>query len=307
MSKIRRRRDVPETVQQPIIDIKAEQAVTDSTASAEQAVTLQSPVTPINKRVVPAQRNGAASGQEKDAVRGELIAHCGTRKISFEELQSISVPETTRTHKPVAHHEIVFALMESLAFRHITCVRSEFAVSPDGMKCFGVLDLDAEFNGCRFAIGMRNSHDKSMRLAMTVGLRVQICDNMAFKGDFTPVLAKHSRNLNLIDSISVGVDKIQRNFEPLRNQVIRWQQEYLSNEQAKLIIYSAFMEKKLKAPNTLMQVVHNCYFIPMYDEFKDPTLWSLANSFTSAFKTLKPVRQFQVTAKLGDFLEQYAK
>lgn len=34
---------------------------------------------------------------------------------------------------------------------------------------FGVLDLATEMHGCRFSIGVRNTHDKSMRLAMTVG------------------------------------------------------------------------------------------------------------------------------------------
>lgn len=237
---------------------------------------------------------------------GNLIAHCGTTKIGFDELKRISAPAATRTYKPVEHHTIVEALLESLSFRHISCIRSEFAVSPDGMKMFGILDLDAEFNGCRFAIGIRNSHDKSMRLAMTVGLRVVVCDNMAFQGDFTPVLAKHSRSLNLIDSISIGVDKIQRNFDPLKNQVHKWQQEYLRNEEAKLIIYAAFVEGKLKAPNGLMPLVHKLYFKPEHEEFKDPTLWSLSNAFTSAFKSLLPIRQFQVTAKLGNFIEQYA-
>lgn len=33
-------------------------------------------------------------------------------------------------------------------------------------------------------------------------------------GDFTPVLAKHTKSFNLIDTLSVGVDRIQRNFEP---------------------------------------------------------------------------------------------
>ncbi len=31
---------------------------------------------------------------------------------------------------------------------------------------------------------------------------------------FTPVLAKHSKSFSLIDCISVGVDRMQRNFEP---------------------------------------------------------------------------------------------
>jgi hypothetical protein len=33
-------------------------------------------------------------------------------------------------------------------------------------------------------------------------------------GVFTPVLAKHSKSFSLIDCISVGVDRMQRNFEP---------------------------------------------------------------------------------------------
>jgi DNA phosphorothioation-dependent restriction protein DptH len=88
----------------------------------------------------------------------------------------------------VPHAEVVEALVETLGFRHICVVAEEFAVSKDGMKMFGVLDLDTGMHGCRFSIGVRNAHDKSMRLAMTVGYRVFVCENMAFSGDFQPVL-----------------------------------------------------------------------------------------------------------------------
>jgi hypothetical protein len=36
---------------------------------------------------------------------------------------------------------------------------------------------------------------------------------LAICGIFTPVLAKHTKSFNLIDTLSVGVDRIQRNFE----------------------------------------------------------------------------------------------
>jgi hypothetical protein len=39
-------------------------------------------------------------------------------------------------------------------------------------------DLETAFEGCRFSIGIRNAKDKSMRLAMTVGYRVFVCDNI---------------------------------------------------------------------------------------------------------------------------------
>ena len=232
-----------------------------------------------------------------------LIAHRGTSKVDRDFLKTIPTPQATRTHQPIAHVQIVEALIETLSFRHITVVRDEYAVSPDGNRMFGVLDLDYEFTDARFSIGIRNSNDKSMRLAMTVGYRVFVCDNMAFSGDFQPVLAKHSRKLELIDLISVGVDKIQRNFAPLKLQINDWREYSLETRSAKEIIYDAFLDSTLGIPRNLMPRVHKLYFNPEIDDFKPRTLWSLSNAFTSAFKELKPVKQFQATARLGDFLE----
>ena len=95
----------------------------------------------------------------------------GGRTIGREELMLVPTPPATETHRPIPHHEIVQALIETLGFRHIGVVHDEYAVSLDGMKMFGVLDLATEMSGCRFSIGLRNSHDKSMRLAMTCGYR----------------------------------------------------------------------------------------------------------------------------------------
>jgi hypothetical protein len=234
-----------------------------------------------------------------------LIAHCGTRKLSREELLAIPTPEATKSHQPLAHAEIVEALIESLSFRHIEVVSDEYAVSPDGMRMFGVVTLNHEYSDCRFAIGIRNANDKSMRLALVVGLKVTVCDNMMFKGDFQPVLAKHTRNFSLVDALSIGVDRIQRNFEPLQTLVYSWQHYLLADRDAKLVLYDAFVEGQLDAPKSLLPVVHKHYFEPQYEAFKRRTLWSLSNAFTSAFKELKPERQFQATAKLGGFLERY--
>lgn len=232
-----------------------------------------------------------------------LIAHCGTRKVTREELLRISVPEGTRTHQPLPHYQIVEVLEEALSFRFLKVVRDEYAVSPDGMKMFGVMDLNQEFSGYRFSIGLRNSNDKSMRLALTVGYRVFVCDNMAFSGDFTPLLHKHTRKLELYDAISVAVDRIQRGFEPLKRQVEMMRESVLTEEEVKLIIYRAFLDRTIKGiPRHLMPLVHDLYFHPKEEAFSPRNLWSLSNAFTSAFKKLAPVRQFETTARLGAYL-----
>ena len=231
-----------------------------------------------------------------------LLTHCGAQKLTRDQLAELPTPAGTDTHHPVPHIEIVNSLLETLAFRHINVVRDEYAVSPDGRKLFGVAELEATFDGCRFSIGIRNSNDKSMRLALTVGYRVFVCDNLAFHGDFTPVLAKHSKHFNLLDALSVGVDRMQRNFEPMSRQVQAWKQQQLTDGEAKLVIYRAFLEEQLDAPKHLARDVHRLYFDPQHEEFAPRTLWSLSNAFTSAFKALDPIPQFKATAKLGAFL-----
>lgn len=259
-----------------------------------------------SREMTLASPSNAHSQKEIDRMEGTLLAHCGAAKIGREELALVPSPPGTTTHKVIPHHEVINALVDTLSLRHIAPVREEYAVSKDGMKMFGIMELETTFQGCRFALGIRNAHDKSMRLAMTVGYRVLVCDNMAFSGDFTPVLAKHSKNFNLIQSLDIGVSEMQRNFDPMTKQVARWRDSQLTDVSAKLIIYQAFIEGDVDLPKHLAGPVHNLYFNPEHEEFAPRTMFSLSNAFTSALKQLDPVPQFRATAKLGPFLETRA-
>ena len=234
---------------------------------------------------------------------GESTLIASTEKLTRQQLLAVPTPLGTATHRPIPHAEVVGTLVETLGFRHIAVVKDEFAVSRDGMKMFGVLDLDTGMHGCRFSIGIRNAHDKSMRLAMTVGYRVFVCENMAFSGDFQPILAKHSKHFSLQNAVSIGVDQMQRNFDGMRKQVEGWKESQLTDVEAKLVIYRAFIEADLEVPKALARPVHDLYFSPQHEEFQSRTLWSLSNAFTSAFKQLEPIPQFKATAKLAGFLE----
>ena len=94
-------------------------------------------------------------------MEGTLLAHCGAAKLGREELALVPAPLGTATHKVIPHHEVINALVDTLSLRHIAPVREEYAVSRDGMKMFGIMELETTFQGCRFALGIRNAHDKS--------------------------------------------------------------------------------------------------------------------------------------------------
>jgi hypothetical protein len=118
-------------------------------------------------------------------------------------------------------------------------------------------------------------------------------------GAFQPLLAKYSKSFSLVDAISLGVDRMQRNFEPMRRQVETWQAQQLSSA-----IYRAFIEDELDAPKHLARRVHEMYFAPQHEDFQPRTMWSLSNAFTSACKELDPIPQFKATAMLGAYLER---
>jgi len=231
-----------------------------------------------------------------------LMAHTGTTEMmTRDQLVTILPPESTDTFKPIQHSVLVDEILESLARRQLSVIHDEYAVSDDGMKLFGLLDLTTSSDDFRFSIGIRNANDKSMRFGMVSGLKVFVCDNMAFHGEFFAIQAKHTKNLQIMDSIALGIDRIQRNFKPLTEQVERWKQNQPTDDRAKSLIYDAFIGDKLDAPKHLARLVGDHYFNPQYSAFEPRNSWSLQNAFTSAFKVLDPLPQFRATASLGEF------
>ena len=234
-----------------------------------------------------------------------LIAHCGAELMTRQNLLSIKTPEGTDTHHPVPHAELVQTIIEALAFRNLEVVEDQYALTADGNRMFGVLALNVLYNDCRIQIALRNSHDKSFSIGLTVGYKVFCCDNLAFHGDFEALSKKHSKHINIQEVVTLGVDRMQRNFAPMMKQVDAWQGFNLPDQTAKLVIYEAFIAGKLPAPQHLARQVAEEYFEPQFDEFKPRTMWSLSNSFTSAFKALDPIPLMKATAKLNPFLEHF--
>jgi hypothetical protein len=58
----------------------------------------------------------------------------------------------------------------------------------------------------------------------------------------TPVLKKHTKNFDLNAALTLGVDNIQRNFEPMVQAVEPWRGHQLTDVQAKQVIYEAYVE-----------------------------------------------------------------
>jgi len=187
--------------------------------------------------------------------QAQLMAHCGSSKITRGGIESDSDTRGgAQTHQPLPHFEIVGALGRNLELpADLRLCGKNMQFSTDGMKMFGVLDLETTFDGCRFSIGVRNSNDKSMPAGSHRGLpRVLYATTWRFQGDFTPVLAKHTKTRQPCGHpLDRPWTACSGTSNPMRKQVDVWKQSCLTDEAAKLIIYRAFVEGALDVPKTL--------------------------------------------------------
>ena len=232
-----------------------------------------------------------------------LMLHAGAQKLGRQDLLALPTPEGTETHRPIAHSKIVAGIIEALAYRKLEVVRDEYGVTPDGMRMFGFLEVNIERDGLRLGIACRNANDKAFALGIVAGYRTFCCDNLAFRGEFFAVTRKHSKALEgeLQDVLAIGVDRVQRQYEPLLAQVDAWKSHSLADAQAKEVVYDAFVREAVDCPKHLMKEVDRNYFDPQHDEFKPRTLYSLQNAFTSAFKKLDPLPMYRATSSAGEF------
>lgn len=236
---------------------------------------------------------------------GTLIAHCGARYVTREELYTIVPPPATDTWRPVAHAELMAFLEAELQRRKLQITREEYAVQREGALLFGILDLAwQDTNEFAAAIGIRTSNNKSMSLQLAVGARIMVCDNLAFLGDLIALKRRHTARLNLAVELSQALDRYQDGFHKLSGHIERLKHSPISDSDAKLMIYQVFEQGCM--PVRFFPMVHSTYFMPEDERtepdlaaFADRNLWSLHNAFTHYMGLMQPGPAFQATVKLG--------
>src|SRR5215472_13070588 len=71
---------------------------------------------------------------------------CYGNRLTREELVQVKTPVGTPTHKTIPHGVVVEKLIEALQLPPHWRSAGEYAVSSDGVKMFGVMDLSSGFD-----------------------------------------------------------------------------------------------------------------------------------------------------------------
>lgn len=156
-----------------------------------------------------------------------FVNHCGAKLITPEELQKVPCPEPEGIWRPVPHMEIVDTVTRKAVEYGLEVTGTELSVDKNGRRMFGVMRIqqhvvvsDSEFG---FAVGFRNSHDKSLAFRIVLGTQVFVCDNLCMHGGLFDESRIHTINIDpgaivqrAFESFEVSAQMVQTRYDRLR-------------------------------------------------------------------------------------------
>ena len=220
---------------------------------------------------------------------GELVLHCGAGKVSRADLMNVATPMATETWRPVPHYEVAELVANEAGRRGYEIVKEEYGLTASGEKMFGVLRFKPENTGVEYtrALGIRNSHNKQFALGLAAGMSVFCCDNLSFSGDIT-IHRKHTSGIEIGELIPQAFEKLAYQYVRLEERIGGMKLEAVSIDQARVI---TVMAAEIRAiPSCDIIEVLNEFKQPRHEEFREPTKWSLYNSFTETAKKYSAAR-----------------
>lgn len=262
-----------------------------------------------------------------------LISHTPSGQVvTLDELRQIPAgPSLGSRHRPVAHGVLVDAVRDSFAARGYGIAREQYAVAKEGARLFGAIDLLPQTGRALFdpsqgqgmAVGIRHSNDQAFALGLIAGVRVFVCDNLAFSGGESLLHRKHTSGLRLDTEIRLGMERAFGDFEKLAQLMAMSQEREVSTDDAELLMYKLSLEGQVIAPNQLGKV-HQWYFEPEriaqdntaagihlddpqrgFDDVTTRTVYSVMNAVTRVARDFPVWRQQETGALLTDFVAGY--
>ena len=162
---------------------------------------------------------------------------------------------------------------------------------------FGFLRFAQEsVPGITRGLGIRNSHDKSLRFSLAAGGHVVICDNLLVGGSMV-IHRKHTAGIVVEELVTGAFDKLAEEFEKLELNIEKMKSMRLDGDEARIAVVKAAEIKAI--PSCDIIPVRDGFLEPQHEEFREPTRWSLYNSFTETAKKYSPARADQCYQRLA--------
>lgn len=240
-----------------------------------------------------------------------MLSDRGVRNVSFQELRDMDTPEKTATYSPLAHFSFAHnthSIGEEILGKDGFSLNSEcYTVSPDNGKMFMLLGYKNGTQGIEMAVAGRNSTDKSMKIALSIGNagKVTICNNMLITGEVV-IMRKHIGDVfeYLEEKLVMGMRKVTDKWADLKEQVELFKEIEFDDRDAHHFFVQAG-RKNVIGKKMFFDTLKE-YHEPKHEEFEPRNLWSAYNAVTECLKSVPIQATLERHKAFHDFSRSFA-
>lgn len=230
----------------------------------------------------------------------KLVNHRGGQEVSINELAMIPLPEKTESYHPLPHVDFVYELT-NMSRKLIGDVGvPKISIAKEGNRMFGILPISVgRTDEYEFALGFRNSYDKSMSAGVCFGNRVFVCDNLAFNGNIT-IMRKHTKNMSSdLTNMLVGkllkaegeINVLQDDFDKMKKTLIT------KDAMARTLGYAYY--KDVLKPQQFSIAMEQ---IDLSKAFQRESMWDFYQHGTEALKVAPIEKRIEACTKWHNFV-----
>jgi len=219
--------------------------------------------------------------------------------VSRLDMANMAIPQAMGTrHNPVSFGDFATKTVETIERDGFQVNKEEFAVTKDGMRMFGLLQVSNGFQApaivgeapkvspWNLLVALRGSHDQKISRGLAIGSQVMVCSNLCFHGDLGNWHSKQTTNINdrLPGMIGDAVSGLRQAGQTLSVDFDSFNAATLEREQGDKLLLAIYRDKGL-SPSQLCRAIGQWDSSDVKEhESNGRNLWWLFNAATHALK-----------------------
>ena len=213
-----------------------------------------------------------------------------TYNTTKELLITTTVPQQTRTYKPVSHNQLIDLTLNSIHQAGFNLDKELYSASSNGQIANGKFTIsNVHDKEMQLQIGWQNSYNKQLTLKFAIGTRIFICSNGAVSGDYGAFKKKHQGEIQSFTPQAIteyikhagdAFTRMQEEREIMKTIEIdrRTQAELIG----RMIVEQQFIE------STQLNIIRAELDKPTHDYGAPNSLWELYQFTTYSMKEVHP-------------------
>lgn len=225
----------------------------------------------------------------------------GPNKATEAEVIQVPAVPFTRTFHPIHHKDVIAAIRSGVVATGMEVVKTEYVLSNEGKRMFGVWDLSGGTSELCWSLGVRNSLDKTMAMGITAGTRVFVCSNLSFTGDFVE-FRRHTKGLDADDLEFIAYRAMKKMVGTL-TRFQAWHEglkQYELTEMDAKILLVEIMTQSVIPPSRFARFT-DLYWNGVYAK----TLWGFHEATTEILRDSNLMKMPARNKVLNDILNQF--